>query len=359
MTKATVASAPGRVNLMGEHTDYNDGLVLPMPIPQETRVTLRVRDDQTVRLTSDAVTEAATYVLGREQRSGAWFDYVQGLTLPLVRQGLLPNGFDLHVTSDVPLGAGLSSSASLEVAVLRALRSAFELPLDDVAIARLGQEAEVSFVGAPVGIMDQMAASAGQPGSALFLDTRTMQARPVHIPPELGVIVIASGVTHQHGSGDYRVRRQECERAASLLGVSSLRDVERSELASVNALPEPFAKRARHVIEENARVLDTVRALERSDRGALRMLFAASHASQRDDFEVSVPAVNRLVELAGEEHDVIGARLTGGGFGGSVVMLAEREAAARVARRIAERHARELSLPTRVLVPREEAHEAS
>ena len=348
----TRAAAPGRVNLIGEHTDYNGGFVLPTVIPQRTRVELSPRADRTVQARSTATQDAGTYTLGRERQRGDWLDYIQGLTWALVHAGHeLPGGFELSVASEVPLGAGLSSSAALEVAVLRAIRAEYALDIDDVALARLGQRAENDFVGARSGIMDQMAASLAEPGSALFLDTRTLDFRKVLLPTQAELVVIDSGVSHAIAGGDYNARRAECEQAAQLLGVPQLRDVTNADLERIAALPDPLNRRARHVVTEDARVLEAVAAMEANYIVELGRLFNASHASMRDDFEVSVREVDLLVEFAQGDSDVYGARLTGGGFGGSVVILARRGHAREVGRRVAAAYAvRSGSTPT-LLVP--------
>jgi galactokinase len=250
------------------------------------------------------------------------------------------------------MGAGLSSSAALEVALLRALRQACGLDLSDLDIARLGRAAEVDFVGVPIGIMDQMASSLGTPGQALFIDTRTLETRNVALPADLELVVIASGVVHAHDASGYRERRAQCAQAAALLGVETLRDVSLAQLES-SSLPPVLLQRARHVVTENQRVLDTVDALARGDRAALRRLFAASHASMRDDYEVSVPQIDRLVALAEQAPGIVGARLTGGGFGGSVVMLAERGQALDAARSIARRYGQDTGLSAQILLPLE------
>lgn len=316
---AVVAEAPGRVNLIGEHTDYNDGWVLPTIIPQRTRVALGPRADDIVRVASPAVDAAVgAFRLGAERPGAGWMDYLQGVTSVLGRGGHRLRGIDVAIESDVPPGAGLSSSAALEVAFLRALREAFGLALDDVAVARTAHRAEVDFVGARVGIMDQFAASLGRPGSAILIDSRAQTHRPVVLPPGAELLVIDSGVRHQHAGGSYNARRAECERAVVLLGVPSLRDARPGD---EGALPPPLDRRVRHVVSENARVLATVTALEAGRLDHAGRLFTASHRSQRDDFEVSVPAVDRLVAAASSHPDVYGARLTGGGFGGAIVAL--------------------------------------
>ncbi len=315
----TTASAPGRVNLIGEHTDYNGGFVLPMPIAQRATVRLRQRTDREIVVTSRELAETQAYEQGREHRSGTWLDYVMGCTAVLREAGHSIGGCDLHVSSDVPLGSGLSSSAALEVAVLRAFAAAWHLPIDPITIALLGQRAENEWVGAPVGAMDQLAASLGVTGEALFIDMRSLVSERVPVPAELEVIVIASGVEHSNASSGYRVRRAECEQAARALGITQLRDATADDIARLAA---PLDRRARHVVSENARVLATVAAFASGDRAALGELFAESHRSMRDDYEVSVPEIDALVGIATADPDVIGARLTGGGFGGSIVALA-------------------------------------
>ena len=334
MTSIT-ASAPGRVNLIGEHTDYNDGFVLPTPIPQRTTAVLRPRSDRTVRVVSHALHETAEYELGREARRGGWLDYIMGCTHALSTAGQTISGFDVEITSDVPLGSGLSSSASLEIAVLRAVRQAFSLSLDDTQLALLGQRAENEIVGAPVGIMDQLCVSRGEPGAALFVDTRTLEVMTVPLPPDLDLIVVASGLQHDHATGDYKTRRAECERAAEMLGVTKLRDV--TDPAVASQLPAPLDRRVRHVVTENARVLAAVEALRAHDLAQLGALFVASHASMRDDYECSLPAIDQLVEHAAGDPDVYGARMTGGGFGGSIVVIARSKTAKAVAARLTAR----------------------
>lgn len=334
---AVRAHAPARVNLIGEHTDYNEGFVLPTTLPLGTRVELAVRDDDTVQAWSANVGDPAApvaYRLGDERRGGDWIDYVKGVTCVAAKAGHRFRGIDLRIESDVPVGSGLASSAALEVALLRALRAAFDLVLDDVPLALLAQRAETDFVGAPVGVMDQMAASLGDPRTALFLDTRALAWRRVPLPDNADLVVVGSGIDHRHAGGEYKVRRAECERAAALLGVAALRDVAEDALSRAAALPEPLERRVRHVVTENARVQAAVAALEAGDVERLGELFVASHESMRADFEASLPAIDFLVGLASADAEVYGARLTGGGFGGAIVVLARRGAGARAGRRL-------------------------
>jgi galactokinase len=349
------AAAPGRVNLIGEHTDYNGGFVLPTAIPQQTRVELTKRTDQRVEAQSTSDPIRAGYRLGQETKRGDWLDYVQGVTWALHQAGFeMDRGFELHITSTVPLGAGLSSSASLEVACLRALRQAFDLKdLDDVKLAQLGQTAENDFVGAHCGIMDQMAASLADGSTALFLDSRSLEFKRIPLPKSADLIVVHSGVVHEIAGGDYNTRRAECEEAARQLEAPQLRDLGPADLARIDRLPDPLARRARHVVTEDERVLQAVQALQDADLARLGELFLASHDSMRDDFEVSVPAIDLLVEIARADPEVYGARMTGGGFGGSVVMLAHRGQGRVVGERIARTYAERSGRTPTLLVPPE------
>jgi galactokinase len=349
-----VGRAFGRVNLIGEHTDYNGGFVLPTPIPQSTVAALARRGDRGVRVWSAELSGHGTsleYQRGAERKTDTWLDYVQGVTAALDGAGFPGDGFDLALRSSVPLGSGLSSSAALEVSVLRAVREVFGLAFDDVQLAQIGRAAETDFVGAPIGIMDQMSASLAAPGAALFIDTRTLEVEEVPLPAGTALVVIDSGVAHNHAGGDYRTRRAECDRAAALLGVAELRDLAMADLPRADALPEPLGRRVRHVVSENQRVLDAVAAMRSDDAAALGRLFSASHRSQRDDYAVSVPEVDLLVELAEGMSGVFGARLTGGGFGGSIVALVRADDERRVAKATAEEYRRRSGRPARVLVP--------
>jgi galactokinase len=348
------ADAPGRVNLIGEHTDYNGGFVLPTAIPQRTRVELAPRPDQAVRVWSNALEttpEVLEYRLGAETPGRGWLDYVQGVTQLLRAEGHAVGGFEARLTSTVPVGSGLSSSAALTVSLMRALRQAFALDLADVAIAVLGQRVENAFVGARVGVMDPMAASLADEGTALFLDARSLRYERVPLPAGADLVVVHSGVAHSHAAGDYNTRRAECEQACARLGVGQLRELSAADVPRVAALPEPLGRRARHVITENDRVFAAVAAMRARDLVRLGELFYASHASMRDDYEVSVPEIDLLVDLARDDGAVYGARLTGGGFGGSVVMLAHSEMGARVAGRITRVYAERSGRQPKVLVP--------
>lgn len=351
--------ANGRVNLIGEHTDYNGGFVLPTSIPQTTRVQLCRREDDMVRLATGNFEGPATeYRLGEEARNKTWTDYVQGCTWVLAREFAAKSaqfcGFDMAIESEVPMGSGLSSSAALEVAVLKAIVEAWRLreEADDMRIAQLSQKVENEFVGARVGIMDPVAAALAQEGTAIFLDTRFLKFEKIEIPiNKMDLVVINSGVSHSNAHGGYNQRRSECERACEALSVPELRDVNLADLPKINDLPEPLNRRARHVVTENARVLAAVSALRSGDVTKLGELFQQSHASMRDDFQNSSPEVDTLVEIANSQPEVFGARMTGGGWGGSIVMAVEPGRAAEVASRIVRAYEEAVGRKATVLVP--------
>jgi len=340
--------APGRANLIGEHTDYTGGYVLPLAIPRTTRVELRRRSDDLVRVHSVQQGMTASYRVGAEAPRHDWVDYVQGVTAVARPRAL--GGFEAWIDSDVPPGSGLASSAALTVSMLRALRQAFAWELDDLRLALLGQRAEVELVGAPVGVMDPMAASLGTPGSALFVDTRSLRVERVGLPAGLGIAVVHSGISHDHASGEYRVRRRECEEATRALGVPDLRSLEVGD-PRIASLPPPLDRRVRHVVTENARVLEAVEDLRAGALEHLGALLNASHRSLRDDYQVSLPDLDRLVALADAAPGALGARLTGGGFGGAIVVAARQEGLRASMQRVAEQYRRETGRTATVLVP--------
>jgi galactokinase len=341
---ATVqAFAPGRVNLIGDHTDYQSGFVLPVALTVGTSVALRPRRDDLVRVYSanqptDGVRSFSLSDGGAQGHEG-WTAYVRAVGAALLAAGYSIRGFDAQVRSGLPLGGGLSSSASLQVALLRALRSAFALPIDDGEIATLAHTAESRFVGVPVGMLDQLACSLGDPAHALFIDMRSMQTERVPLPDDVTVIVIGSGIAHRHSDGGYRTRRAEAEEAARRLGVGVLRELGPADLDRVEALPDPLRRRARHIVTENQRVLAFREALAAGSPERLGRIMEESHRSLRDDYEVSLREIDLLVQIAVGTPGVHGARLTGGGFGGAVVALAAAAVAAGAARSIATEYA--------------------
>lgn len=311
------AAAPGRVNLLGEHTDYNEGYVMPSAIPQRTHVQLGPSPNGCDRFFSVNLQQMVEYRDGSPAPAG-FARYVQGCIELARGSGAPAQAVQIWIDSEVPIGAGLSSSAALEVAVLRGLRALFDLPLDDVAIARLAQQAEVEYAKVRVGIMDQMASSLADVGHLLFLDTRSLERRLLPLPEGSEVAVIHSGEPRNLAASDYNLRRRECEEAARLLGVTALRDI--GDAAALAGLPPPLDRRARHVVTENARVLSAARGVDAAGLGAL---MNASHASLRDDYAVSTPALDLLTALLAAHPDVYGAKLTGAGFGGACVALCQ------------------------------------
>jgi galactokinase len=279
-----------------------------------------------------------TYAVGGERRRGGWIDYVQGTTAVASGAGFAVGGFDALVSSTVPVGAGLSSSAALTVGLLRALRHAFELALDDIALAHLARRVETDFIGAQIGIMDQMAVSLASTDEALWLDCRSLDTTLVALPPAIDLVVIDSGLRHAHAGGAYNQRRAECAAAREHLGIAALRDVTPALHERVERLPPVLARRVRHVLSENERVRQTVSALRAGDGVGVGRCCSASHASLCSDYEVSVPAVDRLVTLAERDPDCHGARMTGGGFGGAVVAVVRGGTGAGVGARVCERY---------------------
>ena len=319
----TTTTAFGRVNLIGEHTDYNLGLALPMTLPIKVTVQAALRSDWQVAVRSGAFPEdgLVTFEAGAWGRENRWTDYVRAASALMAREGIFEHGASLTIASDIPPGAGLASSAALCVALVNALAGLGGVPLEPLRAAKLARAIETDFVGAPVGLMDQIAAQ-GRPGGAQLIDFRDESVRPVGVPSALHVEIVDSGLRHENRSGGYAERRAECARACELLGISSLREVD-GDLSSVDRLPDPLARRVRHVITENERVREAVDALERADFARFGAILTASHRSLRDDFEVSLPAIDAIVDRATQTPGVLGARLTGGGFGGAVVEVRE------------------------------------
>ena len=326
-----VFRAPGRVNLIGDHTDYNEGFVMPMAIQLETQVTISPRTDRQLVIRSSAVPDAVTIDLNQPLRPrGDWTDYVAGVANVLRTEGRRLDGADLSIASTVPQGSGLSSSAALEVATAFALLHG-DIP-DRVTVAQWCQRAENEFVGARCGIMDQYVACLGQRGHALAIDCRSLEGRSVPLPSSVAVIVSNTMIKHRIAGGEYNLRRQQCEQAVSALRnvlphLKSLRDVSLVDVAAHHDMLSAVGlKRARHVISENARVLSAADALERRDLRRVGELMHESHASLREDFEVSSPELDLMVEIASALRGVYGSRMTGGGFGGSTVTLIDADA---------------------------------
>ncbi len=327
-----VVRAPGRVNLIGEHTDYNDGLVMPAAIGLEIRLAVLATDDRRVTITLDDSGETGSFdldAIGPPTRT--WIDYVAGVAWALSEAGRPTTGFRGLLASSLPRAAGLSSSAALEMAAALALLGP-DTDLPPVTRALAGQRAENDYVGVQSGVMDQFASAAGIAGHAILIDCRSLTSRPVPLPlDEVALVVCHSGSTRRLDSSAYNQRRTECDRAVAAIAamdpaVRSLRDVDPAMLLAASGRMDPVAaRRARHVVEENGRVLETERAFADGDLAAVGQLFAASHASLRDLFEVSSPELDALVEIADATDGVVAARMTGAGFGGSTVNLVRHD----------------------------------
>ncbi|MEN2740263.1 galactokinase [Microbacterium sp. X-17] len=332
-------SAPGRVNLIGEHTDYNEGFVLPFAIERRTYAAVGIRDDGRIRVVSSldprAPVEAALSDLpalfpDRRDEIAEWARYPLGIAWALLTStsadAQAVSGVDIALASDVPVGAGLSSSAAIEGAIASALNDIWGLGLRRVALAHAGNVAENTAVGAPTGVMDQMASMLGERDAAIFLDCRSLDASVVELGlarAGLELVIVDTRVQHAHSTGGYGDRRAACERGAQLLGVPALRDLTIADLPRAQLLLDDVTyRRVRHVITEDARVQETVRTLQERGPRAIGPLLDASHASMRDDFEISVPELDLAVDTA-RAAGAVGARMTGGGFGGSALALVD------------------------------------
>ncbi len=319
--------APGRVNLIGEHTDYNDGFVLPCAIDYQTVISCAARDDRTVRvIAADYDNQIDEFSLDApilSHDSQQWSNYVRGVVKHLQQRDRSFGGADLVVSGNVPQGAGLSSSASLEVAVGTVFQQLYHLPLDGAQIALNGQEAENQFVGCNCGIMDQLISALGKKDHALLIDCRYLGTKAVPMPEGVAVVIINSNFKRTLVGSEYNTRREQCETGARFFTQKALRDVKIEQFNAVaNELDPVVAKRVRHVLTENARTVEAADALARGDLKRMGVLMAESHASMRDDFEITVPQIDTLVEIVkaaiGDEG---GVRMTGGGFGGCIVAL--------------------------------------
>lgn len=319
--------APGRVNLIGEHTDYNDGFVLPCAIDYQTVIACARRDDRQVRVMAvDYDNQQDSFSLDapiEPLSEPMWANYVRGVVKHLQQRDASFGGVDMVISGNVPQGAGLSSSASLEVAVGTVFQQLYQLKLDGAAIAVNGQEAENQFVGCNCGIMDQLISALGQQDHAMLLDCRTLGTRAVSMPEDVAVVIINSNFRRNLVGSEYNTRREQCETGARFFNKKALRDVTLEEFAAAEQQLDPLvAKRVRHVITENARTLEAADALSSGDLQRMGELMAASHASMRDDFEITVPPIDQLVEIVKAEIGPRGGvRMTGGGFGGCIVAL--------------------------------------
>ncbi|CAH6799994.1 galactokinase [Vibrio chagasii] len=322
-----LVQAPGRVNLIGEHTDYNDGFVLPCAINYQTVVAAAKRDDNIIRVVSvdydNAVDEFDITQEITFQQDKMWANYIRGVVKCLLARGYQFKGADISVSGNVPQGAGLSSSAALEVVIGQMFKVLYNLEISQAEIALNGQQAENEFVGCNCGIMDQMISAEGQANHAMLLDCRSLETQAVSMPEDMAVVIINSNKKRGLVDSEYNTRREQCEEAARLFGVPALRDVTIEQFkAKESELDEMVAKRARHVITENDRTVEAAQALRTHDMKRMGELMAESHASMRDDFEITVKEIDTLVDMVKEViGDQGGVRMTGGGFGGCIVAL--------------------------------------
>ncbi len=346
--KATILKyhAPGRVNIIGEHTDYNDGYVLPTTTSAYTNIDANRRDDRQVCISSRNLNEEMSFSLDdvAVSESPGWADYARGVAVGLEAHGITLRGADLRVNGNIPIGGGLSSSASFEVGVAVALLDVAGEDLPKITIAQICQAAEIRFAGVSCGIMDQYAIANCERGRAMLIDCRTLESKHADIPQRARLLVIDSGVRHHLPDSDYNERTTECAQAVSIIAsaghdVAALRDVSTEMLTAAKSdLGELLYRRACHVVSENQRVLQAFDALQSSDLEMLGQLISQSHASQRDDFEVSCEEVDQLVDIADSCPGTLGSRLIGGGFGGCVLCLTSEEHLDAVRERISAKY---------------------
>jgi len=336
--------APGRVNLIGEHTDYNDGFVLPCAIDYQTVISCGKRDDRIVRvIAADYDNQSDEFSLDKpilSHDTQQWSNYVRGVVKHLQKRDKNFGGADLVISGNVPQGAGLSSSASLEVAVGKVFQQLYHLSLDGAQLALNGQEAENQFVGCNCGIMDQLISALGKKDHALLIDCRSLGTKAVSMPNGVAVVIINSNFKRTLVGSEYNTRRQQCETGARFFSQKALRDVELAKFNEVaHELDPVVARRVRHVLTENIRTVEAADALAKGDLLRMGQLMAESHASMRDDFEITVPQIDTLVEIVKETiGDKGGVRMTGGGFGGCIVALIPEDLVSAVQKAVADRY---------------------
>ena len=352
--------APGRVNLIGEHTDYNEGFVLPAAIDLYTWTAIAPRNDRKLRVFSENLRQTSEIDLAADdpQPKGQWSDYVHGVALMLLKLGVQLPGADLAIFSNVPSGAGLSSSAALEVSVASALLGAAGQSLELKEIAKLSQRAENEFVGARVGIMDQFASCFGSADHAILLDCRSLEFKRLPLPANVAMVICNTMVKHEHSGGEYNDRRSQCEEGVRLLkqyfpSIKALRDVTLAQLeAHRSAVPKLTFRRCHHVISENDRVLRTVDALQSGDLKTVGRCMSESHLSLKNDYEVSCPELDAMVDIAGGQQGVVGSRMTGGGFGGCTINLVNSEAVAKFRSAVDAEYKRATGIDAEIYVSR-------
>jgi galactokinase len=341
MSDEVIAFAPGRVELLGNHTDYNQGLVLSAAIHLGVTVRARKTDSNLVELTSTTNGRRAEINVQNIEplRSEPWANYPLGVVQMFRLTGFPVGGTSIAIDSNLPLGAGLSSSAALEVATAFALRELYQLSIDPMDLARLCQRAENEFVGVQCGLLDQASSVFGQAGKAILLDFRSITAEPISLPAAVAILLLESGVPHSLTGGEYNERREQCALAAAALGVTALRETTTAAVQAAK-LDSVVKRRALHITGENERVARGIEALRHDDVETFGKLMFESHRSSRDNFENSTPALDCLVEIAEQASGVFGSRLTGGGFGGSTVSLVSRDQADQISQSITEQYYR-------------------
>ncbi len=344
--------SPGRVNIIGEHTDYNDGFVLPMAINYATWIALRPRKDSQVRIKALDMSEDLVFDLnGFTKKTSGWQEYIKGVAWALQEEGFALGGWEGVFSGNVPIGAGLSSSAALELALARAYALVSDLEWDPRQIALACQRAENLWVGVNSGIMDQMVSACGKENSALLIDCRDLETRQVPLPESAQIVILDTATRRGLVDSAYNERRSQCEAAASYFGVDALRDITLHQLNNkVNVLDPVLYQRAKHVVSENQRVLDSVNALQEGNLIKLGQLMNASHASLRDDFEVSREEMDQMVAIAQEQPGCFGARLTGAGFGGCAIALVESDLVEEFQREVAREYLNTTSLKPEIYI---------
>jgi galactokinase len=347
-----IVRAPGRVNLIGEHTDYNDGFVMPLAIDRAVWIAARPRDDDYVTLYSVDFGQVADISLMEIiRRENLWVEYVQGVAWALQEVGHTLKGWNGVIAGDVPIGAGLSSSAATELASARTICAVADIPWDAPEMAKLCQRVENQWIGVKTGIMDQMISATGVADHAVLIDCRSLELTSVPLPPGTAIIVMDTATRRELVTSAYGERRAQCETAAKFFGVPALRDVTLPQLeAAKDQLEDVVYRRARHVVSENERTVQAAEAMRRGDAVRLGLLMNDSHTSMRDDFEITNDALNVIVECARQHEACIGARMTGGGFGGCAVALVRADAAQDFAEKVGEEYGRRTNLTPAVYI---------
>ncbi len=342
---AFIVRAPGRINLMGEHTDYNEGFVLPMAIDKALWIAFRPRYDRQLILHALDLGETGAFRLDQFDKGAGWLEYVKGMVWAFASEAYQLLGWEGVIVSDIPIGAGLSSSAALLLGVARTFSAISRWAWQPARMAALAQKAENEWVGVNCGIMDQLICAAGQAGNALLIDCRSNQFAPVPLPAPAAILILDTGVRRALVGSAYNDRQRHCQTAADIFAAPALRDVTMAQFQVRQAeLDETIRRRARHVITENERVIQASQAMRQNDVHKIGALMSASHASLRDDFEVSGEALDAVVAIANRQSGCLGARMTGAGFGGCAIALVDTQRADQIGEEIAQQYRRQTGL---------------